>query len=329
MQSNQTTETYITYENFEPEQLTCTPPEKKAIPNLVPEQNYYQIPLMYNRGNTDVKNIDQFMLEGCVFESSFGIQTKPGPGGKIDNSIMCRLKTSNPGHLKFITTFNAIHRRCADILAPAKGTVKMPHFRATDPEATGLKSPIYRAIDETTGSPIEGRDPSIFFKLFSRGKEPYGEQTLFTNLKGEQIPWSLLKNVDLKFIPLIHVKRIYIGSGKASIQMEVISAIILEARARNTATQQMTTMKRLQEENPDLVDSVSAQLAKLATDRQDQMLGVPSSGTPVPVGANQPTFTGIVPSNQESRVTMTSLPESKIIVPNLADFTASAPMRYS
>lgn len=333
---NQFTKTHINFDEFEPERLTSTPPERKQVPKVLPEQFYQQLTLMYNRGSPESKILDEFKIEGCIMESSFGIRSEPGQNGKIDNSVACRLKSTNPDHVKFVNTFDSIYHRCANVLGSVKAQVKMFKFNPEDPEAGGFNGPIYRQKDKATGEPIDGRDPSIYLKLFSRGSGQYAEQTLFTNLRGEPVPWSLLKNVEMKFIPLIHVKRIFIGA-KISLQMEVISAIVLEARARNSASLQTDTLLRLQQQNPDLVDSVSAQLAKLATDRQDQLLGTPSTPCPPENGASQPTYLGIMPSGQESKPTMSSISdrsekperEPKVNIPNIGDFTAGAPLRFS
>jgi hypothetical protein len=244
-----------------------------------------------------------------------------------------------------------IHGGCAYILSQMKGAVKLYNFNAQMAEATGLKNPIYRARDEVTGEVIQGRAPSMFLKLFSRGKAPMVEQTLFTGLDGKPIPWALMAGVEMKFIPLIHVKRIYVGGGKASIQMEVVSAIVTSIRARNTTTRQLGTIQRLQQARPELADTVAAQLAKLTTDRQDQMLG----GAPPPpeqqdTDQTQPTFAGIAPTGQRQMVhaaqgghqnmaqitavhpatgntTLPAIPALGGTQPTMQDFTATAPTR--
>jgi hypothetical protein len=109
----------------------------------------------------------------------------------------------------------------------------------------------------------------------------------------------------MKFIPLIQFKRIYVGGGKASIQMQITSAIVTEIRSRGSTTLQTSTLQRLHEARPNLTDTVSAQLAKLSLDRQDQLLGAGQSGSSASEGeasANQPTFAGIAPTSQRQPV---------------------------
>lgn len=357
-QPTQLNQDYSTYTDFTVTRLSCTPSEQKTIPGTGPQatppsppQYYYQIPLMYNFGTAENRILNEFLFEGCEMDTQFGIQSKPGQSGRVEHSIMCRFDANNQEHNRFIESVGQIHAGCAYILAQMKGAVKLYNFNATSPqmaEATGLKNPVYRARDEVTGEVIQGRAPSMFLKLFSRGKAPMVEQTLFTGLDGKPIPWALMQGVEMKFIPLIHVKRIYVGGGKASIQMEVVSAVVTSIRARNTTSRQMGTIQRLQHARPELADTVAAQLAKLTTDRQDQMLG---GAVPPPpeqhAGTDQPTFAGITPTGQRqmARATqggtaqlaqITATQPAPATLPNIPalggqpamqDFTANAPLR--
>jgi len=151
-----------------------------------------------------------------------------------------------------------------------------------------------------TSALIEGRARSMFMKLFRKGKPPMVEETLFTGLDAKPIPWTLLDKVEMKFIPLLHIKGMYIG-GKPSIQTEMSSAIVTSIKARNTDSQQMQTIKSLTAANPELADRVAAQIAKLSMDRQDQLmhstLGNDAPATPA-IASSGPTFSGILPTNQ-------------------------------
>ena len=335
-QPTQPPETLTTYVDFSVTRLSCTPPEQKQIPGTGPNatppsapQHYHQIPVLYNFGTQDNRILNEFIIEGCEMESKSGIQSKTGPSGRSEHSIMCSFDINNPDQARFIETMSQIHGGCAYILQQFKGAVKLPHFNAGMAEATGLKNPVYRPRDEVSGEPIQGRSPSIFWKLFSRGKPPLVEQTLFTDLEAKPIPWNLLTSVNMKFIPLIHVKRIYIGGGKASIQMEVISAIVTETVARNTTTRQTGTIERLKQARPELADKVAAQLAKLTAERLDQMLGaaVPQHAE-MQTGEAQPTFAGIAPTGQRqpAQQTLPAMP-TLMATPTMQDFTATAPVR--
>lgn len=335
-----TTIPYPSYKDYSGTRLSCSPPETKPIPGTGPTPgnpnarptNYYQIQLLYNYSvNESNKILQDFMLEGCEMETSTGIQSRPAQSQqtatgqannappRMEHSIMCKFDPGNADHNKFIETMSLVHGGCAFILSQYKGMVKMLDYNAQTPE-NGLKHPIYRARDETTGELLQGRAPSMFFKLFTRGKPPMVEQTLFTDLNMKPIPWSLLEGVEMKFIPLIHVKRIYIGGGKASLQMEVVSAIVTSLRARNTATRQSSTIERLKLERPELTDIISGQIAKLTADRQEKLLApIHENGA---VNEDKATFHGIMPERINPNITPPLSTQ-----PSLQDMIASAPLR--
>lgn len=309
---------YVTYNEFSPNKMIFSAPEQKQIPQQAQQQqqqqmqqqqqqqqgqqqqqNYYQIIFMYNYGTDEVKFINEFLLEGCVMETSFGIQSKLN-SGRMEHSMMVRFDTNNEECNLFINKLELLHQTIANNLALSKGVVKCFNFNPQMAEATGLKNPVYRARDSLSGDIIQGRAPSMFLKLFNRGKPPMNQQTLFTDLRGNKLPWSLLENAEIKFIPLIHIKRLYISGGKASIQMEVVSALVTSIIARGTTTKQLATANRLLAANPQLEDTVSAQIAKITTERQSQLI----EGTPNTPDAQktdtQSTFSGI--TRQQSPV---------------------------
>lgn len=324
---------FVKYDEYTNKRLASTPAEKKTVPGTGPsanppsaEANYYNVPIMYNYGTEDNKILDDFFLEGPALTSNGGIQIKPTQKGGEEYSIMVRLDANDVAHNRFIQCVNDLHWGASHVLATMKGTVKLHNFNHSTPqmcEATGFKNPIYRARDEVTGEPIAGRSPSMFMKLFKRGKPPMEERTLFTGIDGKNIPWPLLTGVDLKFQPLLHVKRIYVGGGKASLQMEMVSAIVLGVKARNSTTRQTATIDKYAQESPEMVDALSAQVASLMSSRQDMMLGatVPTlaGAATTPAAAGTPaeaTFSGITPTGTGNNVSM-------------ADLTAGAPPRIA
>jgi hypothetical protein len=348
-ENNQINQTYVTYNNFSTERLTASQAETKTVPGTgpganppTPPQNYYQISIMYNYG-TDTSRVNDFLIEGPEIESSAGIQSKPAQSGvgRFDHSIPCRFDLGDPDQKKFIDVMDSIYRACAYIIGTMKGAVNLRYFEAERPEGQ-FTNPVYRPFDKVTNQVIAGRAPSMYLKLFSRGKDAMAEQTLFTGVDGNPIPWPLLQNVEMKFIPLIHVKRIYVGS-KASLQMEVQSAIVTSIRARNSASKQLATLQRLQHERPKLVDEVAGQVARLSMDRKEQLPqnNQPNNQAP-PESNNQPTFAGItktpspstnvpVPVIQQYPIGIPNVPlvQPNLVAPGVAmdGFTSTAPPR--
>lgn len=339
---------YVTYTHFSTERLTASQPEPKVVPGTgpgsnppVPAQNYYQIPLLYNYG-IDCSRLNDFLLEGPELESSTGIRSSPAPSGngRLDHAIPVRFDLNDPEQKRFIDVMNSVHKSCAYILGTMKGAVNLRFFDPNNPDGL-FSNPVYRPYDKVSNQFIEGRAPSMFLKLFSRGKPGMEEQTLFTGVDGNTIPWALMQGVEMKFIPLIHIKRIYVGS-KASLQMEVQSAIVTSIRARNSAPKQLATLQRLQQEKPALVDAVATQVARLTMDRKEQLPQGHQCEQPNQQHcseSNKPTFDGIVPTNtrqphthsQESPQTQlpSGIPTLPLIqtVPSIDSLTAGAPSR--
>lgn len=336
---------YTEYNNYQSIRLATSAPEQKTVPGTGPDakgpdgkpkpcspQYYHQIPLLYNYGENGVKNLNDFMLEGPVMKSGMGIMSKPGASGKTEHSIMVKMDPNIPEMNSFINSMKTIHGDIALNLFQLRGQVGMKNFDYKIAEATGLKFPIYYPTDKVTLEVIEGKHPSMFLKLFSRGKPPMVDQTLFTDLNGNRVPWEVLTNVELEFIPLIHIKRLYIGGGKASIQMEVVSALLTSPpKPRGSTTKQLLTANRLKEQNPALADQIAAQVAKLSLDRQDQLLNNSSQSDQNndQDTDNQPTFAGITPSRPQQTVGM--LPTIPTLTqpqsPKIADMTSHAPVR--
>lgn len=338
------TPTFVVFNEYTTARITCSQPEKKTVPNTgqnanppSAEQNYHLIPLLYDYSTSPTSRVlNEFQLEAPELTTTHGIRSQVNvQSNRTDHSIMARFDVSNPEHARFLEVMNEIHAGCAQMINAYKGAVKMPHFNPNMAMATGFKDPIYRQLDELTGKPIEGRAPSYFFKLFSRGKPPFVEQTIFTGLDNKPIPWTVLQNVEMKFIPLLHFKRIYAAAGKASLQVEMISAVVTHIKGRGTASTQTATIARLQQARPELGDTVAAQVAKLTAERQELMLAGSDKGATatnnVDATATQPSYAGIpgyqAPAQPPAQGNLPNIPALNVGQQSMGDFTGGAPQR--
>lgn len=301
MQKEQTSKNYILYSEFETEKLKFYSPEAKKIPNppgvTKPQATYYQLPIAYNFSQKQgVSAFKEFFIEGPELETKTGIRSEPAQqGDKMMHSLPCRFDLSDDQQVKFLGVINSFREVCVAELAKVKGQVGLHYFDAKSPDAL-FKDPIFRPRDKITGDLLEGASPSIFFRLFKRGKLPYVTQTVFTGLDSTPLNWNMLQMVTMKFIPLIHIKHIYCGA-KASIQMEVVSAVITRIVPVGSASMQMSTISRIREQNPDLVESVASQIARVSSQRQDQITGNDTQGE-ANNSESGPTFSGL--SNNDS-----------------------------
>lgn len=335
-------ETQVSYEDFAVARLAALPVETKQIPNTgegtgKAPGSYYQIPLMYSYGPDNNRIIDECLIECCEVTTKQGISSAMNQQGtRMQHNILTKFDLNDSAQIKFVETMGYLHAGACHVVGQMRGAVKLMDF---DPQRPGgmFKSPIYRPRDEVTFEYIQGRAPSMYFKLFC-GQNPTDEKTLFTGPDGKPVPWENLKGVEMKFIPLLRVKSIYCGGGKAALQMDVLSAVITKISLRNTESRQMGTIQRLKQERPEWSDMVSAQLAKITIARQDQLLGASGYQEPKKEGEDtqQPTYAGVTPTGKQPTLPGQSAPaipgQLPVIPaftaqPTIQEFTAGAPPR--
>ncbi len=270
---------YVNYTEFDAEKLFASTPETKQIPGQ--SSTYQQLPLLYNYGTNEEPLMDALYLEGPKLKSTQGISAKMFNGKEV-HSIGVRFPEADPEALAFLQALGQLYVRTAQLLMHNKqqGLVKIDINQQTLP---GLyKDPVYRPKDPLTGEILPGRTASIYHKLNATN---YG-RTLFTDLQGEKIEWSLLENAEIEFIYLVHISSIYIGGGKASLQMKMESAVVLSVVGAGSVTRQGSTIEAVVAQDPGLRDKVKEQIAKLTMDRKggspngvaDGSLSTPSDG---------------------------------------------------
>ncbi len=332
--SNDQPTNYVTYDNFDIANLVFPQKaEKKTIPGTgptamppTPEQYYHQIVLKYKYPNGTEGDL---FIEGPEVKSSFGLQEKASMTGKngVECTIPIRLDLNDPEHLRFIEVCKKVHAGCSQLLEKFKLQVGLKFFKASDPEATGLPfKMLYFPTNKETLEIIEGQPPSMYFKLFDRGNR----KTLFNQPNEEPVSWDQLKGVEIKFYPLLHIKRIYVSS-KASIQTELSSGIITHIEQTTANTKQVHTIARLTTLNPDLKDRVAAQFAKVnalrSANNTQPVAQANTAETTTEASDDSPTFSGIganvTSSTPANGLNLPSFPN----LPTMPDFTAGAPSR--
>jgi len=267
---------YVSYIDTQYSQIVPISPQIKQIPDQ-PGQNYQEIILQYNYGTKENPKVSQFLMEWPIVYSNGGIIEKEESSkfkdgrSRYSYSMMISLPQQDHNVSLLIQRMNDVHSACSYIIGQFKTALKMYDFDANRPGGL-FKNPLYFPRDQTTGSPIEGRDPTIFLKLYKRGFGATEERTLFTDLEGKPINWQLLKGVEMKFIPLVHVEKIYVGGGKASLQLKMVSAVVTWIAAKNTVTKQMETIKKYLHKNPEASQNLAEQITKLSNERKDFIL---------------------------------------------------------
>jgi hypothetical protein len=265
----------VSYENFIARNVGGSDPIQQTLKKQGGDINYNEIKLHYNYGTDNEPIIDDLFLELPETTAS-GIMAKEedamgqnGPYKKKSHSVMIKFDLSNqqnkPQYELALQKLDEVHAACCYLLGSCKGKVKMHDFDATRPGGM-FKSPVYWPRDDNTGEKIKGKNPNLWVKL----RAWKNSKALFTDVNGKAVSWDLLTDVDITFVPLIHIEKIYIGS-KASLQISLASAIITRVVPLGTQTRQGSTLEKLKSKYGDgLAQSVEAQLAELRLARQEQ-----------------------------------------------------------
>jgi hypothetical protein len=127
-----------------------------------------------------------------------------------------------------------------------------------NPEACGFKHPVYYPRDKVTLEIVPGKSPSLYLALSIRKDA----KTMFCGLDEQPISWDLLKNVSMSFVPLVQFEKIYVGGGKPSLQMKLVSAVVTSVVSKSSLVRQKSTIERLKQSR-ELCDTVARQIEAL------------------------------------------------------------------
>jgi hypothetical protein len=315
----------IDYKAFEAARLQKTPPQQKqSQPKLDPNNphappapiTYYEIPISYKyvieKDGQNMEVIGDLYVEGPELFSPSGINTKEMSGRPV-HSIFTQFDLQNPEIQGFLsldqTNPGMMHRLYLAVLQrleECKGAVGLGRMQNANMLEAVTTYPIHWPRDATTSQIIVGKNPSKYFSLFSYGSGYGLRRSLFcAPLDDEQgkpqvLSWDLLRGVEMRFKPLFHFKKVYVGGGKASIQFDISSAVVTHIIKANTESNQTDTIAALKS-NDSLTNNLREQIAALnkqleqskieEKDKKPQQLQL------MPAQSQQPTSTALVPQN--------------------------------
>ena len=261
------------YTNFIGSHLDGVDPKEKSFDGQNGKVSYKEVPLTYNYGTEEAPIIDSCYFECPEVKSFGGIQSerktlppkKEGDPPYIQekHSMMFTFNLQDEECVACLDKWDELHKATAHALAKYKGKVGLYSFVPEHPGQL-YKHPIYYKMDPNTCERVKGRNPSLWVKL----NHWKNNSTLFTDIEGNPIDWELLRNVEVTMVPLIHIEKIYVGGGKASLQIKLVSAVVTSIVEINTQTRQTRTLDRLKKKKG-LANSVASQLAQLRMNKQD------------------------------------------------------------
>jgi hypothetical protein len=241
---------------------------QKTVPNVNPPSVYNEIAIEYNYGDADNQLRAPFLWELPEVTTTIGI-SESDIGGRKKFSIPISLNPiGNEEHKKCISLMDSTYKTCADLIFKNRASLKLPHFMKENPEGSNFKHPVYYPRDKVTLEIIPGKSPSMYLQLSIRKDS----KTMFCGLDEKPISWELLKNVQMNFIPLVHFEKIYVGGGKPSLQMKLVSGIVTSVMSKSSVVRQKSTIERLRQSKPELFQNVSKQIEELKHTSNDTVI---------------------------------------------------------
>lgn len=298
---------FVSYKDFDVSKLSTPGPQRKSIPNS--SQVYYEIPIQYNYATDDTELIGDLKIEYPKVTNNFGIKEFAGEGGKQSAFMLSASLLPDGESAVLRKMLEDLYKGCAQLIGIHKDNLSSA-FKKFKPESKESCEALFK---ELIYVPTQaGRAPSASNKLRAYNGEV---KTLFTRYYKDEntgkpveepVPWRLLVNADIKYIPVVHYKKIYVGS-KASIQSEMTSAIIVSVKPRHTESSQKETAQALLDDPDYDPNQLNNNLAKLQLQRQNQLLKEP------------------LPSVVAPTVGSTSSISSHTVTSSTADFLANSP----
>lgn len=238
-------------------------PVKNMISNS--GQQYYQVQFEYEHGNEKVKTRSSLQIELCEMKVPYGLRSGLSKyNGKQEDSMIAYFDTKKEDQL-CIQKLNDISAKLRDIFFEVRSHVGFSPKMSRDDVDDLIKGGIvYYPYDEKGEIP-EGKQPSIYLKLFKRGTHPKIYSTMFTDLNGQEVPWNILISAELVIIPVISVNNIFVGKGKkasVSIQFELKSAVVVDLIPKVFVSMQQSTIDNYNKSHPEQSQILSEKLNK-------------------------------------------------------------------
>jgi hypothetical protein len=262
----------INFEKFDFAKLSMSSFNKKQIDQQgAAPIVYMESSDKYDYGNT----VDDVFIEGPELFNSGGInEQKNEKFNKKTYQINSKLGTrgKEPQFKQFLENLKLVH---GQLVIPSKVMVGLQEI-PDEMVPRMIKDMYTKPKDRATQAIIEGMAPSIYFQLFRQGYGIMEQKTTFTGLDGKIIDWSLLRGVEFKYIPLFHVKGMFMGAAAKKITFELKSAVVYDIKARANVIRQTDTISSILLSNPNALKEYEEQLKKLKAD-QDEI--IKSSGS--------------------------------------------------
>jgi hypothetical protein len=256
---------FVTYKDFNKDNLASASFEEgKSKTGTI---KFKTCKIFYNYGTPDAPVVHEFLLEGPVLHSGRGLSDKTSEDGKVSHKITSALDNRNADHTEYDRVLDEVHAWCAQVLS--QNATKLGNAALKNPDAAKgmLRGLSFMPTDGNSG------------KLVSHNCFDYGTaKTTFTTpemdkhnkVQPKVLPWSYVRNAEFDYIPLTKVRDIFAGT-QLTIRSTLQSAVVFNLKPAGSSTVQLSTLERLVQANPDMVNDIQEQIASLASANQGML----------------------------------------------------------
>lgn len=268
---------YINYDEFEPERLVFGLPETRyyivcdGLSKSSSQLAYQQISISYRYKivdlNGDVKEfVAPLRIESPDIYSPYGIKTEERNGydestifsrynmKDLEVSKFCSMGEEHTGHPPGF--WKLLYNTCLDEVWNARSRIPVAQMDKKEWVSNLLEYPLFYIRDPMTFRIHKKCNLTKYFKVMCSGNPltthikasfylPIVTSEIGDQKKYQEIPWELLRNVEIVYRPIIKFPRIHIASGRIKIKFEIESAIVKDIRPINTGIIQQKSLDRL------------------------------------------------------------------------------------
>lgn len=281
---------------------------------------YHVCPIMYEYDLTDsegktCRSVAPLCIEAPELFSPSGILTKASMNGYDSSSIFTTFNLTDPEVASFVDFghpgdpqagipkkepgfwekfYRASIQRLWEVRAGIQSLSRITSIGAME----GVFGyPIFFTRDGNSAV-IAGKNPSKYFNLLSYGKPGSftRKETLFTVPIEEKkigdktiyksLDWKLLKNVEMKFKPLITFDNLFVVGGKVSAKFTITSAAVISIVKSNTQSSQNETLDNYASKT-DIASNILAQVEALTRSFENSTVDITLPPPPTENKQNQ------------------------------------------
>lgn len=192
------------------------------------ENTFMRMYVLYKYEGVDISDdrAEQMCIEGPEFVSDTGLVSKYSEKlQKVGNSVFVRFDMTNPDHVLYFEIINKIYERILEVYRSCNAILKKPSI-SDEAARDKFKNIIYIPVDEKTFQPIIEKSCQ-YFKCIDYMWDGKPIKTRFAGLDKVPIPWNLVREKKLTFIPCLSIKYAHYAS-ISSITNTMASCVVLD-----------------------------------------------------------------------------------------------------